>query len=100
MRRDIFHADARQFGGQQFGGAAAIALVLGQRGDGWNAQQVLQFVEKTRVILGANATAGEDMTCSLSTISTGESICPQGALPQRWWIGRNSITAHGGVNFD
>ena len=44
----VLHADAGQLGGQRLGGAAAIALVLGQRGDGRNAQQVLQFIEKAR----------------------------------------------------
>jgi hypothetical protein len=35
----VLHADAGQLGSQQLGGLAAIALVLGQRGDGRNAQQ-------------------------------------------------------------
>ena len=42
---DVFHADALEFGGQKFGGAAAIVFVLGQSGDGRNAEEVFQFAQ-------------------------------------------------------
>ena len=63
----VFHADALEFGGEKFGGAAAVVLVLGQRGDGRDAQQGFQFIEKARVVLRAKATADEDMNIAPQT---------------------------------
>ena len=54
----VLHADALQFGGQHLGGVAAIALVLGQRGDGRNAQQGLQFIEKAGMVLAGIGNGG------------------------------------------
>ena len=54
----MFHADAGQLGGQKLGGAAAIALVLGQRGDRRNAQQILQLFQKTGVVLACVGYSG------------------------------------------
>ena len=54
----ILQADALQFGEQRFGGLAAIVLVRGIRGDGRNAQQGLQFIEKTRVVLAGKCNGG------------------------------------------
>ena len=47
----VLEADAGQLGQDKLGGAAAIALVLGQRGDGRNAQQILQLTQKAGMIL-------------------------------------------------
>jgi hypothetical protein len=45
------HANAFEFRGQELGGTAAVALMLWQRGDGGDAQESLQFIEKACVIL-------------------------------------------------
>ncbi len=47
----VLHSDALELGQERFGGLAAICLVLRQGGDGWNAQQGLEFIEKTGVVL-------------------------------------------------
>ena len=47
----VLHADALELGEQRLGGFAAVGRVLGQRGDGGNAQQSLQIIEKTGVVL-------------------------------------------------
>ena len=54
----VLHADALQVGGQRLGGLAAIAFVLRQRGNGWNAQQRLQVIEKTRIVLAGKGNCG------------------------------------------
>ena len=55
---DVFHADALEFGDEEFGGAAAVAFVLGQSRDGWNAQEVFEFIEKTCVIFCCETYSG------------------------------------------
>ena len=47
----VLEADAGQLAEDEFGGAAAIGLVLGQGGNGRNAQQILEFVQKTGMVL-------------------------------------------------
>ncbi len=62
MRRTFSMPMRLSSAASKFGGAAAIVLVLGQRGDGRNAQQVFQFIEKTRMILrGESQQQVEDM---------------------------------------
>ena len=46
----VFHSDTFQLRCQHIGGMTAIDLVLGQRGDGWNAQQGLQLIEKAWIV--------------------------------------------------
>ncbi len=80
---DVFHADALEFGGEEFGSATAIVFVLGQRGDGRNAEQVFQFIQKAGVILSRERYSGRRHgACSLSTKSTVESIGAWGAVVQ------------------
>ena len=54
----VLHADALELGEQRLGGLAAIVFVLGQRGDGRNAQQSLQIVEKTGLVLARKCNGG------------------------------------------
>ena len=81
---DVLHADALEFGSKKFGGTAAIVFVFGQRGDGWNAKKIFQFVQKARVILVAKSTAGEDMSVlPFNEIDRGEyrRLGSDGAVP-------------------
>src|SRR5579875_2195887 len=48
---DVLHADAGELGGEPLGGAADVGLVLGQSGDGGNAQEILQLLKKTGLVL-------------------------------------------------
>src|SRR6266568_145879 len=48
---DILDADAIELRGKCPRRAAAVIFVLGQCGDGWNAEKVFQFAEKSGVIL-------------------------------------------------
>ena len=57
----VFHADALEVGEQRLGSLAAIGFVLRQCGDRWNAQQSLQIIKKTGIVLARKFNGGEDM---------------------------------------
>jgi hypothetical protein len=48
---DMLHADAAQLIGEQGGGAKYVLLMLGERGDGRDADEGLQLFKKTGVVL-------------------------------------------------
>jgi hypothetical protein len=54
----MLHSDALQVGKQRLGGFAAVGRVLGQRGDGGNAQQSLQIIEITGSVLACVVNGG------------------------------------------
>ena len=47
---DVLQTDAPKFGGHKFGRLLHVGLVLLQRADAGDAQQVFQFVEETLLI--------------------------------------------------
>jgi hypothetical protein len=49
---DVFEAGVAEFGGYLLGGAVGIFIVLGEGGDAGDAQQLLQFFEEARLVLG------------------------------------------------
>ena len=58
LQVNVVKPDAPQLGGQLLRGFAAVARVLGQRGNGWDPEQIFQLVQKSRMILMGKCNCG------------------------------------------
>ena len=72
----MLHADALELGGECLGGAAHVWLVLRQGGDGRNAEERLQLIEKAGTIFtGKNNGGGRHAVHSRMGMRQSASIC-------------------------